>query len=701
MEFKFDKKSFIIDGERKFFISGEFPYFRVPKKDWDVRLEKFKEAGGNCVASYVPWIVHEPTEGQILFDDCDERDLTDFMKTVKKHGLGLILRPGPYVYSELLYSGLPLWLALHYPELHAQNIKGEYFWPDSVSYLHPLFLEKVEKWYAAFCREILPFTSQNGGPVVMLQVDNELIGVHEWWGSIDYNSTTMGFGVEGGRYPKYLQEKYKNIAELNKAYGTNYTSFLEVRPTADSQCGKEIARKEKDYHDLYCGSVEDYAVILKNLFIKHGIDLPICHNAAGSTMIPMLKDLNKKMGENFVLGNDNYYSLNFGWAQNNPTPQYFMRVLLGADLLKMLGNPPTVFEMPGGSPSKIPPILKEDLYTCYMANLATGMKGVNYYIYTGGKNVEGTAETTDIYDYEAFIAPDGTVRKTHKALEEFNQVLHKNEWLCEADRFASVQIGTEWQTLRGNFYADKAGAYNTVASQNRMDKCVMLSLLCGKYSGEYIELTSGIDSNRPLVICSPDTMSKRAQENVRDFVENGGKLLLLSTIPEMDENFFPCTILKDYIGEIEMGPNDNLSRMTLIDNIRTYRVNCEKKIVKLPEGAIPFATDGDKKNILGFRKKCGRGEVVYFGGTWVTADLTHMEVFERMISWLGAKPCVENSNRTIFSTLFVNGEKRGVFLLNLYTGVQETNVKVYTNEKYVDLGHIVLSPMEVRFINLD
>ena len=137
MKIKFDKKSYIIDGERKFFISGEFPYFRVPKKDWDTRLAKFKEAGGNCVASYVPWILHEPNEGEILFDDCDERSLTDFMEAVKRHGLGLTLRPGPYVYSELLYSGLPLWLALHYPELHAQNINGENFCFDSVSYLHP------------------------------------------------------------------------------------------------------------------------------------------------------------------------------------------------------------------------------------------------------------------------------------------------------------------------------------------------------------------------------------------------------------------------------------------------------------------------------------------------------------------------------------------------------------------------------------
>lgn len=33
MKIEFDKSSFIINGERKFFVSGEFPYFRVPKAD--------------------------------------------------------------------------------------------------------------------------------------------------------------------------------------------------------------------------------------------------------------------------------------------------------------------------------------------------------------------------------------------------------------------------------------------------------------------------------------------------------------------------------------------------------------------------------------------------------------------------------------------------------------------------------------------
>ena len=72
-----------------------------------------------------------------------------------------------------------------------------------------------------------------------------------------------------------------------------------------------------------------------------------------------------------------------------------------------------------------------------------------------------------------------------------------------------------------------------------------------------------------------------------------------------------------------------------------------------------------------------------------------------MLSWLDAKPCVENSNRTIFSTLFESGNTKGVFLLNLYTGAQETDVKVHVGKEVVNLGKIKLAPMEVRFIRLE
>lgn len=60
---EFDRLCYRIEGKPTYLYSGEFHYFRVPKADWRKRMELFKEAGGNCVATYIPWLIHEPTEG--------------------------------------------------------------------------------------------------------------------------------------------------------------------------------------------------------------------------------------------------------------------------------------------------------------------------------------------------------------------------------------------------------------------------------------------------------------------------------------------------------------------------------------------------------------------------------------------------------------------------------------------------------------
>jgi beta-galactosidase len=211
-------------------VSGEFHYFRVPKSDWERRLILFKEAGGNTVATYVPWCIHEQVEGDIRSDDCEERDLSDFLRLCDKLNIKVMVRPGPYQYSELSYDGLPSWLYENYPEVRAVTENGEFFDFPVFSYCNPLFLEKTKKYYDAFCKVVKPFLVTKGGPVVMIQLDNELTGVHLWRGSLDYNENAMEIEKKGGKYSQFLKNKYTYIEKLNKAYNTNYADFDDVRP---------------------------------------------------------------------------------------------------------------------------------------------------------------------------------------------------------------------------------------------------------------------------------------------------------------------------------------------------------------------------------------------------------------------------------------------------------------------------------------
>ena len=419
-----DHQCYRINGKPTYLHSGEFHYFRVPKPDWRERMRLFKAAGGNCIATYIPWLIHEPTEGQIIFGDESWHDFEGFLQTAQEEELYVIARPGPYQYSELKYDGLPGWLCENYPQLLAQDINGKAFRTSSISYLHPLLLEKARRWFAVVCPIIAKYTVNKGGPIAFTQIDNEMTGIHVWFGSLDYNTETMGFGEPRGRYPRYLSEKYGDVAALNRAYETPFENFTEVRPILPTQnaAAAHILRA-RDYFHFYLTTIAEYAQTLAGWMREFGIDTPLVHNSANPNMNAHFIETAQALGDSFLLGSDHYYNLDQKWAQNNPTPQYAINVFCSNETLRLMGYPPTVYELPGGSLSDWPPLTPHDARACYLTNLALGMKGSNYYIYTGGPNAPGTGVTADVYDYGASVGPFGEVRPLYQVQKDFGLLL--------------------------------------------------------------------------------------------------------------------------------------------------------------------------------------------------------------------------------------------------------------------------------------
>lgn len=276
--------------------------------------------------------------------------------------------------------------------------------------------------------------------------------------------------------------------------------------------------------------------------------------------------------------------------------------------------------------------------------------------------------------------------------------MKENEWLLGTERIASVQVGVEWQTMRGNDYAVHAGVPNTTEAEDRLIKCLSFSLFSSKYSHRFVELTGELDTEKPLLVMSPDTMSQRAQQNVADFIERGGMVYILSALPSLDESFAPCTLLRDYLGQIEEVKNPSLNPAVLIGGERVFYVTCPNALARIPDGAEAFATDGDGKYTLGFKMDKGKGKVYYLGGHWRTTDAVQVRALEKVLADLGAEPCVEHSNPSVYATVLSDGTQGALFLINLYTGAQESEVKVHFNGEIKELGHIRLKPSEVKFI---
>lgn len=679
-------------------ISGEFHYFRVPKADWRDRLQKWKAAGGNTVATYIPWLIHEPEEGIDSFSQHDYDDLEGFLRVCQEENVQLVVRPGPYQYSELQWAGLPGWLCQNYPELMAKSLDGSQFNSFSVSYTHPLFLEKASKWLHTVCPILAKWTASKGGPIVAVQLDNEAVGIHSWFndGWYDYNPQTFGFGDPEGRWPRFLKDRYQTVEKLSEAWECPVESFESALPICRTAQTRGDIRRLRDYEQCYLLQVADYFQILRGWMEECGLDVPFIHNSPNPESNANFFEVAEQMGENFLLGSDHYYNLNQSWAQNNPTPQYAVRNFISLELLRNMGVPPTVLEMPSGSASDWPPILPIDAKAAYLTNLAMGVKGWNYYIYTGGPNVPGTGSTTDLYDYGAPVSADGECRPLYYVQKEVHE-LCRDYHLEESRLLSDFTVGYDHEMLRPYAYMGfrEPGFLTPEQAWNAAQKGVLTTAFCSGITPQLCDLTRNTpDISKPMVLVTGTVLSRAAQEAAADFLNRGGKLLMGPELPVLDENLTPCRILADAAGispEMLTRENSGILDMETVPNIMAEHLVSIQK-----EGALEeLAHIRENGHVISARFPAGNGQVLWNGFAWSHGRHEHNAALEQLLASLGVKTIVEKSEKNLFAVVHAVQDHWVLFVLNLYSAPLETSLTVHTPSGCVKLESLHLNPMEV------
>ncbi|RWS14246.1 hypothetical protein B4U79_11153 [Dinothrombium tinctorium] len=154
----YENDCFLKDGEYFRFIAGSMHYFRVQPEQWFDRLTKMRAAGLNAVSTYVEWNSHEPEEQQ--FDFSGINDIVRFIETAQDVGLLVIIRPGPYINAERDLGGLPYWLLRNNPEMTLRTSD-------------PSYIRYVRLWFDVLLPKLVPLTYANGGPIIMIQIENE------------------------------------------------------------------------------------------------------------------------------------------------------------------------------------------------------------------------------------------------------------------------------------------------------------------------------------------------------------------------------------------------------------------------------------------------------------------------------------------------------------------------------------------------
>ncbi|CAN7940128.1 unnamed protein product, partial [Ixodes hexagonus] len=160
----YENNCFRKDGEPFQIISGSMSYYRILPEQWEDRLTTMKAAGLNTLETYIEWSSHEPENGQFNFEG--QQDVVRFIEMAGRIGFLVILRPGPFIDAERDMGGLPYWLLTQDSTIRLRSSDQRY-------------LKYVDRYFDKLLPLLKPLLYSNGGPVLMLQVENEYGSYYE------------------------------------------------------------------------------------------------------------------------------------------------------------------------------------------------------------------------------------------------------------------------------------------------------------------------------------------------------------------------------------------------------------------------------------------------------------------------------------------------------------------------------------------
>ena len=155
--FEIGQDDFLLNGRSFVLRIGEIHSSRVPREHWRHRLQMARAMGLNSVCAYLFWNQIEAREGR--FDWSGMADIAEFCRLAQSEGLWVLLRPGPYACAEWEMGGLPWWLLKH------EDIR--------LRTRDPRFIGAVRAYLSEVGRELSPLQVTRGGPILMVQVENE------------------------------------------------------------------------------------------------------------------------------------------------------------------------------------------------------------------------------------------------------------------------------------------------------------------------------------------------------------------------------------------------------------------------------------------------------------------------------------------------------------------------------------------------
>ena len=385
-------------------VMGEYHYVRDRRENWARELAKMRAGGITAVSTYVFWIYHEESEGS--FDFTGDRDLRKFVADAQNAGLDVIIRIGPWCHGETRNGGLPDWILKK---------------PFKVRDNNPGYMKKAEIWYRHIYEQVKGLFYRDGGPIIGVQIENELVDNAEHLSALKRLAQSVGFDV-----PLWTATGW------NSCYGAKMPvdEFLPVfGGYADAPWAETVEELPPSVHFTFNPTRNEAAVWVDPL-----------HDTDSS-----------------------------GWRL--PYERYpFATCELGP------GLQPTYHRRPAVAPM--------DAYSMGLAKLGCGNNLMGWYMYHGGINKIGALSTlqesratgypNDLpildYGFQACISPYGEIGETYRLLnllhlfvQDFGHILAPMEHV-PAEKFAPAD---DTETLRYAMRTDGSSGFIFVNHHQR------------------------------------------------------------------------------------------------------------------------------------------------------------------------------------------------------------------------------------------
>ncbi|MGG4489486.1 beta-galactosidase [Metabacillus idriensis] len=708
-------KQIMIDGKPELLMCGEIHYYRLDRGDWQDRIDKLKQSGCNAVATYVPWLCHEPSEGEfdLTGKTRPELDLAAYIDLCKENGLYFFVRPGPFIMAEMKNEGLPYWVYEKHPEIIPSGWDGNPATTKTVDYLAPGFLKDVRNWYKAVMEIVTPRLHTNGGNIIAFQLDNE-VGMLSWVSNCPDLTDHL---LQDFRH--WLKNRYDSSMLLAR-----YPFDLNDHETANS-----LLRSPQEE---FAGELlHDLGYYMRNRFARYIAVLREYAEEFGARDIPFVVNIHGTGGgrgftypigisqlyesytqaPGYISGSDIYFGdLDMNTFQDLYLINGFM------DSVHLEDQPLTSVEFNCGDgnfgntfggrydPSAV------DFKTRMC--VAQGNRLINYYLFAGGKNYRFDTELKDGNDRVAFtgehhgfaapVGPEGKLNYTYPKMASVIQAM-----MAVSDKIAAMN--EEHDEVSFAFIPDYYMTEYRYPNSKLMEDIVR-NLEANRASGSWeimarsmlllgYRFTSADIQNRELtpaktkVLALPSAryMSADIQKKLVTYMNEGGRILLYGEVPMFDMEGKPCTILADTLGVKEKSIHRDSGSYFL-------SLQAENWAAGRPEVRSHFAQvfdAGDTTPILkvygtdevcGFEARVGDGTAVVLS-TAYPCDLTF---FKMIFEQLGVTPklvhdCEEHG---IFMTSTANeAGERFIHLLNL-DGFDK-NVHIY------DQGEVMFEGKEI------